>query len=93
MPKKTAGVFELAQDVLATLPEPYGRDIVEEVCLAIERNPYWRGRYDELADDLRDWVVNNWIGLYTKQLTGFRSMRKVVAKRSKIVTAYTQLVP
>lgn len=91
MPKKTEGVYELVQDVLSTFREPYGEDIIEEVCLAIENNPDWQKRYSELSDELRHWVVNNWIGQYTKQLTGLRTIREVDAKRSHIITAYTKL--
>ncbi len=93
MDKKTLGVYELVQDVLRTLPMPYGEDIIEEVCLAIEGNPEWLQRYNELGRELRYWVVNNWIGQYTKILTGLKSIKQVPAKRSKIIKSYTKLAP
>lgn len=93
MAKKTDGVYLLVEDVLRTMSEPYDEDIIEDVCLAIESNPEWRRRYDELSEELRAGVVNNWIGQYTKQLVGLRSLREVEAKRSQIITSYTKLIP
>lgn len=39
MDKKTKGVKILVQNVLVTFSEPYGEDIILEVCVAIEKNP------------------------------------------------------
>lgn len=41
MAKKTEGVQLLVQDVLQTFNEPYGEDIIEDVCRAIQNNPEW----------------------------------------------------
>ena len=59
--------------------------------MAIESNPGWMQRYGELSDELCSWVVNNWIGQYTKQLTGLQTIRQVDTKRSKLITSYTKL--
>ena len=91
MVRKTEGVYQLVQDVLETFSEPYGEDVIEDVCLAIEGHPEWMQRYRDLSDELRSWVVNNWIGQYTKQLTGLQTVREVRAKRSRIITSYTKL--
>lgn len=88
---KTQGVYELVRDVLKTFTEPYGEDVIEDVCLAIEENSEWRQRYEELSVELRAWVVNNWIGQYTKQITGMKTLREVVAKRSKLIKFHTKL--
>lgn len=93
MPNKTEGVRILVQDVLQTFSEPYNEDVIDEVCLAIEVNPEWRRRYDELSDELRAWVVNNWIGQYTKEITGLNTVREVDAKKSKLIKNYTKLTP
>ena len=93
MPNKTEGVRILVQDVLQTFSEPYSEDVIDEVCLAIELNPEWRRRYDELSDELRAWVVNNWIGQYTKEITGLNTVREVDAKKSKLIKNYTKLTP
>ena len=91
MIRKTAGVEQLVKDVLETFSEPYGEDIIDDVCFAIEDNPEWMQRYSELGAELRSWVVNNWIGQYTKQLTGLKTVREVKAKRSKLISSYTKL--
>jgi negative regulator of sigma E activity len=91
MKKKTQGVYEFVQDVLRTLDEPYGEDITEDVFLAIEENPQWKQRYDDLGAELHSTVVNNWIGRYTKAIAGMETIKQVDAKRSKLITSYTKL--
>lgn len=93
MHRKTQGVYELVRDVLNTFSQSYGEDIIEDVCLAIENNAVWLRRYNELGDELRNWVVNNWIGQYTKLITGFDSLQEVSARRSNIIKNYTKLIP
>ena len=39
MDKKTEGVEILVKDVLATIPEPYGQEIILEVFKEIQDNP------------------------------------------------------
>ncbi|MEZ4834361.1 MAG: DUF2442 domain-containing protein [Caldilineaceae bacterium] len=89
--RKTAGVEVLVRDALQQIPEPYGEDIIEDVCLVIENDETLLRRYHELAADLRHWVVNNWIGQYTKLIVGMETVRLVDAKRSKIIKSYTKL--
>ena len=50
MARKTQGVYELVEDVIETIHEPYGEDITLDVCLKIQRNPHWLRRYKELDD-------------------------------------------
>lgn len=91
MPNKTQGVYELVSEVLETFSEPYGENIIEDVCLAIENRSSWLKQYDVLKVELSKDVVNNWIGRYTKQITGLKTVLEVDAKRSKIIGAYTKL--
>lgn len=88
---KTAGVRDLVSVVLRSLPEPYGEDVIEDVCIAIESNPAWRHRYEELARNLRDWVVNNWIGMYVRDIVAMKALRQVPAKRTRLVKSYRKL--
>lgn len=46
MADKTQGVYDLVSEVLKIFREPYGTDIIEDVCLAIENRPAWRRRYE-----------------------------------------------
>lgn len=91
MAGKTQPVKDLVSEVLSSIAKPYSADITEEVCRAIERNPKWRGRYDVLAADLRSWVVNNWIGVYTCQLTGRRRGAQRPSAGS-LIKSYSRLV-
>lgn len=88
---KTQGVRSLVSDVLKSIPQPFGEDVIEDVCVAIESNPRWRSQYDELARELRDWVVNNWIGMYVRDLTAMKALRQVPAKRTRLIHSYRKL--
>ena len=94
MTNRNKGVKILIHDVLAIMPKPYNEDIILDVCMAIEHNPEWRRRYDELCDDLRDSVVNPLISQYVKEETGLISLREVSTKgKSHILRTYTKLGP
>lgn len=88
---KTDDVLDLVREVLRTIPRPYGEDIIEDVFVAIENNRAWHRRYDLESAELRNWVVNNWIGKYTKQLAAMENIRVVPAKRTKLTKYYTKL--
>lgn len=92
MANKTEGVKILVQDVLMTaLREPHGEDVILDVFKAIKNSPDFTRRYTELSHELRDWVVNNWIGKYTKDLVGMRSVRQVKAPSGYFITSYKKL--
>jgi hypothetical protein len=91
MTGNTEGVRSLVEDVLRTIPKPYGEDVTWEVCQAIENNRDWRRRYNELRDELAKDVANNWIGRYTKDLTGLNSIQVVRVPEGHIITSYTKL--
>jgi len=89
---RTKGVKILVKEVLAIFPKPYGEDIILDVCMAIEHNPNWRRRYDELCDELRDALVNAEISQIVKEETGLIELRKVSTKgKSHILKSYTKL--
>jgi hypothetical protein len=78
--------------VLRTISEPYAEDIIWDIFMQIENNRDWKRRYDELEDELTKDVVNNWIGKYTKDLTGLNTVRQVGApEEGHIVGSYTKL--
>ena len=91
MSRKTQGVEDLVNRALQKLTPPYGEDIIEDVCLHIEHDTELRAEYEHLKTDLSKDVVNNWIGQYTRQITGGDTIREVAAKRSHIIGAYTKL--
>ncbi len=49
MPLKTQGVNILVKDALQPIQKPHGEDIIEDVVVAIERDPQLRSRYDHLC--------------------------------------------
>ncbi|MBA3945100.1 MAG: hypothetical protein H0X37_11125 [Herpetosiphonaceae bacterium] len=89
--KKTAGVYDLVASVLKTFQSRYSEDVIEDVFFAIEQNPVWLRQYRDLSDDLRQWVVTNWVGHYTKQLTGMKVLRVVSAKRGTLIKGFSKL--
>ena len=92
MARKTEGVKMLVQDILAArFSEIYDEDLILNICKAIEDNPEWRRRYDELSMELSTDVVNQWIGRYVKEITGLNSLREVPIVAGHIITAYTIL--
>jgi len=92
MSRKTEGVKILVQDALQNFSEPYGEDIIRDVCLQIEGDADLKRRYDELKEAHKKDVVNNWIGKYTKELTGLKSLREVPAGDDvTIIASYTKL--
>jgi hypothetical protein len=91
MANKTAQVKELAKEVLATIPEPYGNDVIEQVFVAIEQNANWMNKYSQLKVELSRDVVHNWIGKYTKKLTGMDSDKTTTAYNSNLITSFTLL--
>ena len=93
MAKKTEGVRLLVQDVLRTLPEPYGEDVIEDVFVEVQNKLAWHRRYDELVGELTLPVTNSWIGWHTKSITGFDTLREVDAKRTRLIKYYSKLVP
>lgn len=74
--KKTQGIEEFVSEVIETISTPYGEDVILDVFLAIERQPAWQRRYDELVFELSKDTVNQWVGRHTKQITGMKNRHK-----------------
>lgn len=96
MDKKTEGVEILVKDVLATIPEPYGEDIILEVFQKIDVNPEWERRYQSLSIDVGDGfsydIINQWIGKYVSVETGMKALQVVSAGgKCRLVTSYSKL--
>jgi hypothetical protein len=94
----TAPIRELVEDVLRErFSAPYPSDITDQVCLAIEGNEDWLSRYWSLVEHFsqsgkkgRD-IVNNWIGTYTKDLTGMVVVISSVKAKSDLIQTYSKL--
>jgi hypothetical protein len=89
--KKTAAVESLVREVLESLPRPYTENVIEDVFLAIEKQPGLRARYDTECASLTKTVTNNWVGQYVSRILGKVGMRQVDSTRSKLAGSYSVL--
>lgn len=88
---RTSGVKKLVNAVLASLPEPYTEDVIEDVFCAIEQNPEWRREYDALCSDLGTTVVNTWGGFWIANAVGKSGQRQVPSTRSRLIKSFSKL--
>jgi hypothetical protein len=91
MKNKTEGVRILVQDVLRTIPKPYGEDIILNVFQKIKKDRDLQKRCDLIRYELGNDVVHNWIGKYTKELTGLKSIRTALAPKGFYIYSFTKL--
>jgi hypothetical protein len=76
----------------ATIPKPYGEDIILNVFQKINKDRELLRRYTLLKDELGKYGVNPSIGKYTKELTGMKNLKRTSAPNGPIITSYTKLV-
>lgn len=89
---KTQGIKDLVEEVLAALPSTACPHVIRDVFIQIERRPEWRARYDLECGSLNQWVVNNWIGKWTRHYVGHRGpKRQVPMKECTLATSYSVL--
>lgn len=88
--RKTEEVKQLVEEVLRTLPQPHGEDVIDEVFCAIEGNSAWRGHYDQLCEQLGKWSVNTSAGSWLAKAVG-RPGKRVVPARSSLIESYSKL--
>jgi hypothetical protein len=91
MTNVTEGVRLLVEEVYRTMPDPQDEHIIRGVFFAIEDNPQWIRRYQQLCRELTTDVVNQWGGRYVKELSGLNSVREVDAESGHIIKNYTIL--
>jgi hypothetical protein len=89
--KKTAGVRIFVQDILRKISKPYGEDIILNVFRKIEKDRDLKRCYTLLVHELGKYAVNTWVGKYTKELTGMKSLTSTPAPHGPIITSYTKL--
>ena len=91
---KTQGVKDLVVEVVASLPaSERGAHAIRNVFIAIEQHPDWRARYDLECSALgHAWVVNNWIGKWTRHCVGHGGTKQQVALDGySLATSYSVL--
>ena len=90
---KTEGVKTLVDEVLCALPRPLDEHVTLAVFKMIEANPKWLQQYRILCNELRQWVVNNWIGQWTRDALGTDRLKPGVDARSEttLIRTYSTL--
>lgn len=88
---KTAGVKSLVDEVVADLPRPLTEHVTLAVFKEIERSPTRLNEYHALCNELRQSVVNNWIGEWTRRALGADSIKEVGAEGTTLAKNYSLL--
>ena len=88
-----AEVSELVQEVLDEKfkKQSYPENITDQVCRAIEENPYWLARYNHLVRSYGQSTVNSHIGRSTCQITGLKNLGLSAKATSSLIKTYTRL--
>ena len=62
---KTQDIYDMVREVLSIIPQPLPNDIIDKVCIAIEKNKGWLNRYEQLVAIHGKNVTNQMIGRHT----------------------------
>jgi hypothetical protein len=88
---QTQDIHDLVSEVLNTMPELRSGDITDQVCLAIETEPMWMNRYEQLVASYGKHTVNQLIGKYTFYLSGFNKSGPSLKAKSEIIKTFSWL--
>ncbi len=88
---RTLAVKQLVERALAALPRPHTEDVIDDVFLAIERNPAWLLEYNTLCTDLGKSVVNTWGGFWVANHEGKPGVQQVATVKSTLISSYSRL--
>ena len=88
---RTSDAKRLMADVLASLPQPHGCDVMDDVYYEIEQRVDWRRRYSELCDALGKTAANNWCGFWIANLEDRRRGEQVPAAKTRLTVTYSRL--
>ena len=88
---RMTGTRRLVEDVVSTLPKPYGEDVIDEAYHAIEHRPDWRRRYDELVRTLGKAVVDARVQFWIADCVGRAAGSTARAAKTTLVARYVKL--
>ena len=86
-------VEDFVKQVLATIPQPYGQDLIERFFRAVETRPDWLEVYNELVTAHGAVAANNSIGY---NIVGETSMHDLDWRHKSIggpIDTYTEMEP
>jgi hypothetical protein len=81
----------LVNEVLPTLPKPHTDAVIEDVFVAIEKNPEWRKSYDEMVYKLGKATVNAWAGFWVSHAEAKVGEERLTAARTTLIESYSRL--
>lgn len=90
-------IIDLVETVIVTISSPYPADIIDQVCLAIEKSPDWSTNYQELVDHFSSQgkngkqLVNTNIGFYTRDLAGMVKIEEGNEAKSGLIQTFSTL--
>ncbi len=84
-------VRDFVQEILNSVPKPWGSDIVDRVFVAIENNPEWLATFEQLVRAHGQYPVENSIGLNILTQTGMKNTDRVKPARSQLIKNYSEL--
>jgi hypothetical protein len=90
-------IKELTEDVLHTFHAPHATDVIDQVFGAIESNPEWLARYEQLVEHYSSqgkygkMTVNSMIGRFTKDLTGMVTLQADNEPSSSLIKSFSTL--
>ena len=88
---KTDDIKDFVNEVLMSIPDPYGEDIIDELFLKVKGDSEYLRTYNQLVDSHTKRVTNQLIGKYTQRITGLNSHERVQATRGNLNRIYTKL--
>lgn len=88
---RTTDAKRLMTDVLASLPQPHGCDVMDDVYYEIEQRVDWKKRYAGLCEELGKAAAKNWCGFWIANLEDRRCGEQVPTTRSRLIATYSKL--
>lgn len=89
---RTLRLKQLVEEVLASIPPPHTKAVIEDVFVAIEGAPAWRKTYDEIVYDLGKPTANAWAGFWISHAEGRVGDERESATRTTLIESYSALV-
>lgn len=83
---------QLVDQVLARLPKPHTKDVVQDVFVAIEGDPDWRGAYDRMTYESGKAVVTSWASFWIAHAEKRTGDQRETAAASSLIDSYSPLV-
>ncbi|MGZ5105423.1 MAG: hypothetical protein ACXWHB_13150 [Usitatibacter sp.] len=88
---RTLRLKQLVEEVLASIPAPHTKDVIEDVFAAIEHAPAWRKTYDEVVYALGKPTANAWAAFWISHAESRVGDERATATRTSLIESYSVL--